>query len=117
MKRGRFAADDVLVVNALVSKTTHDPLAAGEPAHVPKTFSGRLGVTIPKKAGTAVVRNQWKRLIREAFRLDQHKLPSGFDFVVKPKRGATPEFDAIRKSLRRLVARATNSGRGKRDSN
>ncbi|WP_164103111.1 ribonuclease P protein component [Candidatus Laterigemmans baculatus] len=71
---------------------------------------GRLGVTIPRKAGGAVVRNRWKRLIREAYRQLQHELPAGFDFVVRPRRGAVAEFGRVQQSLRRLAVRAASAG-------
>ncbi|MEX0775896.1 MAG: ribonuclease P protein component [Phycisphaeraceae bacterium] len=42
----------------------------------------RLGLTVPGRVGTNVVRNRVKRLLREAFRLRQHELPAGYDVVV-----------------------------------
>jgi len=42
----------------------------------------RLGVTVSRKIGSAVVRNRIKRLIREAFRLQQYQLPPRLDIVV-----------------------------------
>jgi ribonuclease P protein component len=44
----------------------------------------RLGVSVPKRVGTAVRRNRIKRLLREAFRLMQHDWPkgAGYDLVV-----------------------------------
>ncbi|NOY41668.1 MAG: ribonuclease P protein component [Planctomycetes bacterium] len=63
----------------------------------------RLGLTVSRKCGNAVVRNRWKRSIREAFRLVQHELPRHFDFVVIPKRGATPNVADLQESLLKLT--------------
>jgi ribonuclease P protein component len=88
--RGVFAADDVLVVNVRRSDVAWS----------------RIGITIPKKTGPAVVRNRWKRWIREAFRTQRASIPVGLEIIVRPKRDAIGGFDAIARSLPVTVRRA-----------
>jgi len=46
----------------------------------------RLGLSVGKAVGNAVIRNRVKRVLREAFRLNKHLLPGGYDLVVVPRR-------------------------------
>jgi ribonuclease P protein component len=45
----------------------------------------RLGLTVSKRFGNALLRNRFKRLIREAFRLTQYQLPPGLILNVTPR--------------------------------
>jgi len=49
----------------------------------------RLGLAVGRKVGGAVVRNRWKRAIREAFRLNRHLLEAPHDIVVSVSFGAS----------------------------
>ena len=62
----------------------------------------RLGLTVSRKCGGAVVRNRWKRALREAFRLTKHKLPLRIDLVVLPRPESTPNVDCLQASLQNL---------------
>lgn len=42
----------------------------------------RLGLSVGRRVGGAVVRNNVKRLLREAFRHLQHEVPVGYDLVI-----------------------------------
>ena len=84
-----FAADDVLVIRGIRNGLEVT----------------RMGLSVSKKVGNAVERNRWKRRIREAFRLIHSELPQGLDIVVRPKKGAICEFEAIHRSLPKLLAR------------
>ncbi len=87
-KQGVVVADDILVVH--VTRSDRD--------------TPRIGIGVAKKAGNAPVRNRWKRLIREAFRKQKGTLPP-LDIIIRPKRGAQPDYHRIYHSLPRLLAR------------
>ena len=82
------AADDVLILFAIANELPHS----------------RLGLAVSKKIGNAIVRNRWKRLLREAFRTSQAVLPDGLDLVVLPQRNVDVRtVKHLDKSLQRLA--------------
>lgn len=93
-KSGRVLADGILVIHAVARQ--------GET---------RLGLSISKRVGHSPMRNKWKRLIREAFRLHRASFPIGWDLVIRPKRGAEPNFHGIEASLVRLVKKLRKNDR------
>ena len=44
--------------------------------------ANRLGITVSKKIGKAVIRNRAKRRLREIFRINLPNIKSGYDFVL-----------------------------------
>lgn len=46
----------------------------------------KLGIIATKRLGNAAARNRAKRLIRELFRRNKHKLPRALGMVVLPRR-------------------------------
>ena len=64
----------------------------------------RLGISVSRRIGNAVKRNLVKRRIREAFRIIQHELPKGIDWVVLPHKGLEVRVGELCDSFRRLAS-------------
>jgi ribonuclease P protein component len=89
-KSGHVAVDHVLVIHARTA-----------------TGDGRVGISISKRVGNSPCRNRWKRLIREAYRRLAARSPSVWrlEMVIRPRRGAVPDYAAIERSLASLASR------------
>ncbi len=74
------------------------------PSELPAT---RLGVSVGKRVGNAVVRNRVRRRLREAVRLRRPDLRPGHDlvFIARPA-SAEADWPALRAAAEQLLRRA-----------
>jgi len=64
----------------------------------------RLGLTVPRAIGGAVVRNRIKRRLRTAFRLHRAEIGPQWDIVLNPRRAALDAtFADIEKAFGRVI--------------
>lgn len=68
-----------------------------------KKQENMLGITVGVKLGGAVVRNKVRRRVKEAYRLQESQLHTGYHIVIVARnRCATASYDQINQSLIRL---------------
>jgi len=73
----------------------------------------RLGVTVSRKVGHAATRNKIKRLSREYFRLNRHKMKGAWDINIIAKKAAAglptqPSFSSLQSIFDRISANYDN---------
>lgn len=71
------------------------------------THANRVGITVGKKLGHAVVRNRVRRRLREVYRLNEDRFLPGYDIVVVARsRTVGASFDQLRRSYLSLAKKA-----------
>ena len=66
----------------------------------------RLGFTVPRAFGKAVMRNRAKRRLREALRVRLNEIGPQWDIVINPRRAALEApVEELRREVDRVVAR------------
>ncbi len=69
--------------------------------------ASRLGISVKRALGGAVLRNRMRRRIREIFRTHQQELPAGWDIVIHPRSTvAQAEFAVLSAELVSLLKQA-----------
>jgi len=98
----------------LTGRTTFDLLyAAGKKrsSHPLLSFAARraddgpsrMGISVGRKCGNAVIRNLMKRRLREAYRLMQHELPIGTNWLLIVRPHDPLEVRQYQEKLRNLL--------------
>lgn len=72
-----------------------------------RTGGNRVGITVSKKLGHAVVRNRIRRRLREVYRLNEEQFQPGWDIVVVARsRAVEAPFPKLTVSFLSLAKRA-----------
>jgi ribonuclease P protein component len=97
--KGRLVFDAVFKQGR---KRSHHPLTV-HALRRPDNGPARLGISIGRRVGNAVARNLIKRRIREAYRLMQHDVPIGFDWLLIVRPHAALPMLGYQAKLRQLL--------------
>lgn len=72
-----------------------------------RTGTNRVGITVSKKLGHAVVRNRTRRRLREIYRLNELRFQPGWDIVVVARvRAVKAPFEKLTASYLSLAEKA-----------
>jgi ribonuclease P protein component len=76
----------------------------------PEPGCSKIGLTVPRALGGAVVRNRLKRRLREAVRRQLPSLEPQWEIVINPRRAAlTTPLDNLTREVAKLFARCKAS--------
>jgi ribonuclease P protein component len=69
----------------------------------------RIGLTVPRALGGAVVRNRIKRRFREAFRIHRAEFTAPWDIVINPRRASLDApFPEVERALRKVIEKCAH---------
>ena len=73
------------------------------------TADFRVGFTVSKKVGNAVVRNKVRRRMKEVARLHSDRFPAGYDCIFVARRSADKRsYDQVKKEMLFLLSRISS---------
>ena len=71
----------------------------------------RLGITVTRQFGKSHLRNRFKRIVREAFRLSLSHITHGVDILIRPRSFALgADMNQIKDELNALLAKYDPNG-------
>jgi ribonuclease P protein component len=74
----------------------------------PKHEHFRLGISVSKKVGNAVVRNRIRRMVKEIVRLRKEQFAPNFDYIIIARKPAAEmAYQEIEKSILHVFRRAS----------
>ena len=95
------------IFRRLYSTTAHANSCLVLYARKNRSATNRVGVTVSKKLGGAVVRNRVRRRLREVYRLNETRFAPGWDIVVVARsRSITADFGKLTDSYLALANEA-----------
>ena len=95
------------IFRRLYSSTAHANSFLVLYARKNRTATNRVGITVSKKLGHAVVRNRVRRRLREVYRLNEARFQPGWDIVVVARTKAIScDFAALTRAYLALAEKA-----------